>query len=128
MVSRVLVVDDDPAVRQFSVTTLRSAGFQVAESPSGEHALDLTSRQPFDVIVLDKAMPGMDGGEVAKRLRNDYPGAPMAIIMLSGLDSDQDQWEGWCAGVDVYVTKPFDGDELIAHIHRLLRMRATRAV
>lgn len=128
MASRILVVDDDPAVREFSVTTLRSAGFQVAESPSGEQALDLASRQSFDVIVLDKAMPGMNGDEVAKRLRDDHPGSPMAIIMLSGLDSDQDQWEGWCAGVDVYVTKPFDGDALIAHIQRLLRMRVTRAV
>lgn len=127
MASRVLVVDDDPAVREFSATTLRAAGFQVAESPSGEHALGLAARQSFDVVVLDKAMPGMDGDEVAKRLRNDYPGS-MAIIMLSGMDSDQDQWEGWCAGVDVYVTKPFDGDLLIAHIHRLLRMRASRAV
>lgn len=128
MASRVLVVDDDPAVRELSVTTLRSAGFQVAESSSGEHALDLTSRQHFDVVVLDKAMPGMTGDEVAKRLRNQQTSTPMAIIMLSGLDSDKDQWEGWCAGVDVYVTKPFDGDELIAHVHRLLRMRTSRAV
>ncbi|HVL88746.1 MAG TPA: response regulator transcription factor [Actinomycetota bacterium] len=124
MPARILVVDDDPAVREYASTTLESAGFAVTDVASGEQALDAMREQPFDVIVLDKAMPGMDGDEVARRLRDEPGGGQLAIVMLSGLDSDQDQWDGWRAGVDIYVTKPFDDDELIAHIRRLLRLRA----
>ncbi|HEX9696210.1 MAG TPA: response regulator transcription factor [Actinomycetota bacterium] len=125
MPARILVVDDDPAVREFSATTLRASGFTVKDVASGEEALDELRRAHFDVVVLDKAMPGMDGDEVARRLRDEPGGASMAILMLSGLDSDQDQWDGWRSGVDVYVTKPFDGDELVAHIQRLLRLKTS---
>lgn len=124
MPARILVVDDDPAVREYAATTLRAAGFDVADVASGEEALEAMHEAPFDLVVLDKAMPGMDGDEVARRLREEPGGGILPIVMLSGLDSDQDQWEGWRAGVDIYVTKPFDDDELVAHIQRLLRIRA----
>lgn len=124
MGARILVVDDDPAVREYAVTTLRSSGFHVTEASSGQQALAIAESATFDVVVLDKSMPGMTGDDVARQLRDSLGGDRLAILMLSGLDSDQDQWDGWRAGVDVYVTKPFDGDELVAHVHRLLRLRA----
>lgn len=124
MPPRILVVDDDPAVREYASTTLQDAGFQVCDVASGEQALDEMRRERYDVVVLDKAMPGMDGDEVARVLRDEPGGGSLAIVMLSGLDSDQDQWDGWRAGVDIYVTKPFDDAELIGHIKRLLRLRA----
>lgn len=125
MPPRILVVDDDPAVREYASTTLQDAGFVVNDVPSGEQALEEMRRERYDVVVLDKAMPGMDGDEVARVLRDEPGGGSLAIVMLSGLVSDQDQWDGWRAGVDIYVTKPFDDAELIAHIKRLLRLRAT---
>lgn len=122
-----LVVDDDPAVREFSTTTLRTHGFDVSEAAGGREAIDWLSKMPVDLVVLDNAMPDMTGIDVARTLREDPRTADLPIMMLSALASDEDQWDGWRAGVDVYVTKPFDGDELVSHIHRLLRLKPPRS-
>ncbi|MGH2828947.1 MAG: response regulator [Actinomycetota bacterium] len=124
---KVLIVDDDPAVRAFSATTLRSHGFEVAEATGGREALAWCKTRPVDVIVLDNSMPDMPGIDVARSLREDPTTADLPIMMLSGLSSDEDQWDGWRAGVDVYVTKPFEGDELVTHIERLVRVRSRSA-
>lgn len=124
MAASILVVDDDPAVRSFTVETLRAAGYHVFDAASGAEAVAACGRQVPGLIVLDNSMPGMTGVDVARRLREDSRTASVPIVMLSGLNSDQDQWDGWRAGIDVYLTKPFEGEDLLAHVNRLLRLRA----
>lgn len=119
---RVLVVDDDPAVREFSTTTLRTHGFDVSEAAGGREAVEWCRNMPVDVVVLDNMMPDMPGIEVARTLRDDPATAHLPILMLSAMASDEDQWEGWRAGVDVYVTKPFESDDLVQHVQRLFQL------
>jgi DNA-binding response OmpR family regulator len=118
---RILVVDDDPAVRLFTCVCLQTEGFDVVEARCGEEALDAARRETgLDLVVLDNPMPGMSGTEVAKRLRDDPKAAALPILMLSAMSSDHDQWDGWRAGVDLYLTKPFEGEDLVAQVMRLI--------
>ncbi|MHB8510574.1 MAG: response regulator transcription factor [Actinomycetota bacterium] len=120
MSAKILVVDDDPAVRMLTCVALESAGFDVVPAADGPQALSAWSAQPADLVVLDKSMPGMTGTEVAQALRQNANAASVPIVMLSAMTSDQDQWDGWRAGIDMYVTKPYECEELIAHVKRLL--------
>ena len=120
MNAKILVVDDDPAVRQLTCVTLESAGFDVVPAADGPQALDAWQASPADLVVLDNMMPGMTGTEVAQAIRQNENATTVPIVMLSAMTSDQDQWEGWRAGIDMYVTKPYECDELIAHVKRLL--------
>ncbi len=124
---RILVVDDDPAVRRLAAHTLTLEGFDVVQASSGKEALDHIDGAPIDLIVLDNSMPDMNGRDVARALREDPRNAGLPILMLSALVSDEQQWDGWRAGVDLYLTKPYENDDLVSHVHRLLRERGPRS-
>jgi DNA-binding response OmpR family regulator len=117
-VGRVLVVDDDPTVREVVVSYLRAHGHDVVESPDGEGALRVQREQPADLVVLDLMLPGLDGLETCRRLRErgDVP-----IIMLTALGSASDRVAGLEQGADDYVTKPFSPRELALRVDSVLR-------
>ena len=119
--SRVLVVDDEPAIRRFLRTSLSAQGFQIEEAADGEAALEVLLKTPMDVLVLDLGMPDIDGFEVIRRLRSG--GSAIPIIVLSSRTDEKGKVEALDLGADDYVTKPFGIDELLARIRAALRHR-----
>jgi DNA-binding response OmpR family regulator len=120
----VLVVDDDPAIRDALDRALRLEGFGVSTRPDGPAALASVEQQPPDVMVLDVMMPGLSGVEVVRRLRAD--GYELPICVLSARDELADRVEGLRAGADDYLVKPFELEELVARLHALLRRTPDR--
>jgi two-component system, OmpR family, response regulator MprA len=119
---RVLVVDDDPPLRRMLERTLKAEGFEVTVAPDGGAALVQAERSAPDVIVLDVAMPVLDGLAVCRRLRGK--GLPTPILMLTARDAVPDRVAGLDAGADDYLVKPFAMQELIARIRALTRRTA----
>jgi two-component system, OmpR family, response regulator MprA len=119
---RVLVVDDDPPLRRMLQRTLVAEGFEVTLAPDGGAALVAAERAAPDVIVLDVAMPVLDGLAVCRRLRGK--GLPTPILMLTARDAVPDRVAGLEAGADDYLVKPFAVQELIARIRALTRRRS----
>ncbi|MFE7775124.1 response regulator transcription factor [Streptomyces sp. NPDC057445] len=122
---RVLVVDDDPAIRRSLERGLRLAGFAVALAEGGRPALDRMGAEPADVVVLDISMPDVDGIQVCRTLRAD--GNDVPVLMLSALDETADRIAGLQAGGDDYLVKPFALQELVLRLEALLRRRPPRA-
>jgi two-component system, OmpR family, response regulator MprA len=124
---RVLVVDDDPPLRRMLARTLSAEGFEVTVAADGGAALVEVQRSAPDVIVLDVAMPAIDGLSVCRRLRGK--GLPTPILMLTARDAVADRVAGLQAGADDYLVKPFAVPELVARLHALTRRgRATDSV
>jgi two-component system response regulator MprA len=121
---RVLVVDDDPPLRRMLQRTLSAEGWEVTVAADGGAALVAAERSAPDVIVLDVAMPDLDGLAVCRRLRSK--GLPTPILMLTARDAVPDRVAGLQAGADDYLVKPFAVSELIARLHALTRRRAHR--
>jgi two-component system response regulator MprA len=118
---RVLVVDDDPPLRRMLERTLVAEGFEVAVAGDGGAALVAAERSAPDVIVLDAAMPVLDGLAVCRRLRSK--GLPTPILMLTARDAVVDRVAGLEAGADDYLIKPFAVQELVARLRALTRRR-----
>ena len=118
--SKVLIVDDDTHIRASLRRTLAFEGYQVREAGDGTGALEAALDELPDLVILDVMLPGMDGIEVCRRLRevND-----VAILMLTAREGTSSQVEGLDAGADDYLVKPFVKDELLARIRALLRRR-----
>ncbi len=119
---RILVVDDDPPLRRMLERTLVAEGFEVTSAADGGTALVSIERSPPDVIVLDVAMPALDGLAVCRRLRGK--GLPTPILMLTARDAVVDRVAGLEAGADDYLVKPFAVQELVARLRALLRRGA----
>jgi two-component system OmpR family response regulator len=121
---KVLVVDDEPNIRELVQVALNFHGFAVTTSATGEDALQLTEAYRPDLIVLDVLLPDIDGFEVCRRLRsvaNDVP-----VIFLTARDATADTVTGLTIGGDDYITKPFSVDALIARVRAVLRRTADR--
>jgi CheY-like chemotaxis protein len=119
-VSRVLVVDDDAVIRNLLEVNLQLEGYEVSLAIDGADALTQVAAAPPDLILLDVMMPGMDGWDVAKRLKDDEIAAAIPVVLLTARAMRADVQRGTDLGVEGYVTKPFDPDELLAVIDRLL--------
>jgi DNA-binding response OmpR family regulator len=117
----VLVVEDDLTVAEVVLTYLRRAGYEVEHAPDGQVALDAAARARPDLVILDLMLPGIDGLEVCRRLRET---GPIPVIMLTALGSENDRVLGLEVGADDYVTKPFSPRELTLRVRSVLR-RAT---
>jgi two-component system response regulator MprA len=115
----VLLVDDDAPIRRMLARTLTAEGYAVAAVGDGGSALAQVERSVPDVIVLDVAMPGMDGLAVTRRLR--AKGLPVPILLLTARDALQERVAGLDAGADDYLVKPFEVEELTARVRALLR-------
>lgn len=117
--SRVLVVDDEPAIVTLLQYNLEQADYQVVTAIDGEQALNLALHEKFDVILLDLMLPKMDGVEVTKRLRQEKISTP--IIMITAKTSEFDTVFGLELGADDYITKPFSPREVIARMKAVMR-------
>jgi DNA-binding response OmpR family regulator len=115
---KILVVDDEPMIRNFLRTGLRYEGFEVAEAGDGSEALAVASTFRPDLVILDVMMPSLDGHEVARRLRGD---PDLGILMLTAKDEVSDRVQGLDLGADDYLVKPFDFDELLSRLRAILR-------
>jgi len=118
---RVLVVDDEPAIRRFLRTSLRAEGYDPVEAETGEAALTVLRGRAPDVIVLDLGLPGIGGLDIIRRLRGQ--GSIVPIIVLTSRTDEAGKVEALDLGADDYVTKPFGVDELLARIRAALRHR-----
>ena len=116
--AHVLAVDDDPSVRQMIVDYLGDNEMRVTAVASGREIADVMARETIDLLVLDLRLPGEDGMQIARRLRED---SGLPIIMLTGLKDEADRVMGLELGADDYLTKPFSPRELLARIRALLR-------
>jgi two-component system KDP operon response regulator KdpE len=116
---RILIVDDESAIRRALRPPLVELGFQIAEASRGEEALQLLRASVFDAVLLDVNMPGIGGIETLRRIRSFAPRLP--ILMLTVRDQEEDKVKALDLGADDYVTKPFSTRELIARIRTAVR-------
>ena len=120
----IVVVDDEPSIRELLVASLHFAGFDVATAASGSEAIEVIEKTQPDLIVLDIMLPDIDGFTVTRRIRQEGIGAP--VLFLTARDDTQDKVMGLTVGGDDYVTKPFSLEEVVARIRAILR-RTRRA-
>jgi two-component system OmpR family response regulator len=116
---RLLIVEDEPDIRELLSATLRFAGFQVATAADGPQALAHARRDRPDLLLLDVMLPGPDGFDILRRLRAE--GVRVPVLFLTARDATEDKVTGLRLGGDDYVTKPFSLQELVARIEALLR-------
>ena len=123
---RVLVVEDDASIRELLRLHLDLAGFSIDESEDGRTALDRARSTPFDLVLLDIMLPGLDGVSVCRAIRNGSPNAETPILMLTAREGESDKVLGLESGADDYLTKPFGVRELMARIGALMRRHHRR--
>src|ERR1041385_5572337 len=120
MSKRLLVVDDEPNLLRAVAACLKAEDYEVSTARSGLEALLQLAETVPDLIVSDIRMPGMDGYKLARQLRGSPRTALIPIVFLSAKDETADRIEGFRAGIDAYITKPFEPDELIAIVNGIL--------
>src|SRR5947209_12264071 len=116
---RILVVEDDARIAGFLKKGLEESGYDVVVSDNGEDGFLDARLNPYDLLVLDLMLPGMDGIEVARKLRG--AGKTLPILMLTARDAEADKIRGLDVGADDYLTKPFSFGEFLARVRALLR-------
>lgn len=124
MQKRILIVEDEPAIRDMVAYALRKGEFEPVTAGDGREAQAAIAERVPDLILLDWMLPGMSGVEFAKRLRSEERTRSIPLIMLTARGEEQDKVAGLEAGADDYVTKPFSPRELVARIKAVLRRRA----
>ena len=117
----ILVVDDEPAIVRLVRSKLLADGYSVETAGSGEEALAYLDRERPDLMILDLMMPGIDGFETLRRVRNQ---SQLPVILLTARSGDADLTKGFHAGADDYLTKPFNPDELSLRVGAVLRRTA----
>lgn len=122
----ILVVDDDDIVAQTIERTLRRSQFDTCVAHSGVEALKFARRHTLDLVILDIIMPGMDGFQVCREMRIDPRLSHLPILFLTAKTKESDIIEGFTAGADDYLTKPFSIDELILRVNAILRRSGRR--
>jgi DNA-binding response OmpR family regulator len=115
----VLVVDDDPAIRQFVCDILELEGHLVRYASDGFTALSEISRDRPDCVILDVMMPGMSGHEVLATIRQADGGPGLPVVMLTAAADETQSWRAWNGGVDYFLAKPFDPDQLLGILEYL---------
>ena len=118
MKSKIMVVDDEMHIRELVRFYLDKAGFDTIEAANAEEALDIVENQYIDLAVVDIMMPGLDGFDLVEQMRQyrEFP-----VIMLTAKSQSKDKLRGFSLGIDDYVTKPFDPDELMARVKTILK-------
>ena len=115
---KILIIDDEDDIRLFLGTKLQRAGYETSEAPDGREGLRHFYNDRPDLVVLDVAMPEMDGWQVLERIREI---SRVPVLMLSAAAQERDKIRGLTGGADDYVTKPFSGDEFLARVSAVLR-------
>jgi two-component system phosphate regulon response regulator PhoB len=124
---RVLIVDDEPAIREMLTPPLVRQGFECIEAGDAEEAQAQIDRDPPDLVLLDWMLPGLSGIALARRLKANPATQKMPIIMLTARDEEASKVQGLESGADDYVTKPFSPRELLARMKAVLRRVGPRA-
>jgi len=121
MSKRLLVVDDEPNLLRAVAACLKAENYEVSTARSGHEALLQLAESVPDLVISDIRMPGMDGYKLARQLRGSPRTALVPIVFLTAKDETADRIEGFRAGIDAYLTKPFEPDELIAVVSAILQ-------
>ena len=121
MATNVLIVEDEPEIREMLNFSLTRAGFSVSEAETSEMALQRLDANLPDILVVDWMLPGMSGVELAKRLRRDELTKALPLLMLTARNEESDILKSFESGIDDYMSKPFSPKELVARIKALLR-------
>jgi DNA-binding response OmpR family regulator len=121
--ARILIVDDDPVIVRLLQINFRLEGYEVDTASRGEEALQRVRDHLPDVVILDVMMPGIDGWEVCRKLKENPAVKHVPVIFLSARAQDEDRQRGYALGVDEYVTKPFDP----AHLVEIVRSALARS-
>jgi two-component system alkaline phosphatase synthesis response regulator PhoP len=124
MAKRILVVDDDRQIVRLARSFLEQAGFSVLSAHDGQTAMQITRAERPDLLVLDLMLPAPDGWEITQRIRADKKLFTIPILMLTARVEDADKIKGLQIGADDYLTKPFNGGELVARVNAILRRAA----
>lgn len=123
-----LFVDDDPAVRELVALTLQTEGFTVYLYDTGVGVEELVAEIKPAVVMLDVMMPERDGYDVLRSLKRSPTTQEVPVVLLTAKASDAEIWQGWQAGADYYLTKPFNIDHLVEYLHDVLLERAAAQV
>ena len=118
-ISRVLVIDDDPSVRRLVCDVLEAYGYQASAAEDGFTGLRAMADYHPDCVVLDVMMPGLDGHDVLARIRATDEGSRLPVVMLTAAADDEHAWRAWTEGVDYFLAKPFEPDELLNYLSYL---------
>ena len=121
MATSVLIVEDEPEIREMLNFSLTRAGFTVIEAATGEMALQRLDTDLPDILIVDWMLPGMSGVELAKRIRRDELTSALPLLMLTARSEESDVLKSFESGIDDYMSKPFSPKELVARIKALLR-------
>lgn len=117
---KVLIVDDEPNILIALEFLIRQEGYEVHKAQDGQQALQVLNYFKPQIAILDVMMPRMDGFELAKRIRDQEELADTAIVFLTAKGTQEDRFKGYANGAEVYLTKPFDNQELIDTINDLI--------
>ena len=120
-----LFVDDDPGVRELVALNLQSEGFTVYLRDTGLGVEELVARIKPDVVMLDVMMPERDGYDVLRSLKKSPDTRDVPVVLLTAKATDSEIWQGWQAGADYYLTKPFNIEHLVEYLGLVLQERAT---
>jgi two-component system, OmpR family, response regulator RpaA len=118
---RILVIDDDAAIAEIVCINLEMAGYEVHQAPDGVQGQAMAMQIQPDLLILDLMLPKIDGYTVCQRLRRDDRTADIPVLMLTALGQTQNKVDGFNAGADDYLTKPFEIEEMLARVRALLR-------
>src|SRR5205085_6802701 len=128
MTKRILIADDEQAVRQLLDLVLRSQGYEVLTAQNGDQAVRMAQERVPDLVLMDLMMPHLDGYEAIRQLRNDTRTAHLPMLILTAKSTPDDVVTGFETGADDYITKPFNIPELLARIKGHLRRASQRPV
>ena len=121
MPKRLLIAEDDIAISSMMVDILRVEGIESTVVSEGREVLDVLRSEPFDLVLLDIMLPGLDGISIMRAIRDDPEKGDIPVVMLTAKTDDETTWASWRAGCNYYMTKPFDPDELMAIVRSLER-------
>jgi two-component system, OmpR family, alkaline phosphatase synthesis response regulator PhoP len=127
MPKQILAVDDQPNVLRAIEVSLEKAGYEVSTAVDGVEALAKIRSGPPDMVVLDVMMPRMDGFEVLRELQADPNTRDIPVVMLTAKDQDEDIFQGWQRGAEMYLTKPFSPNQLLVMVRRIFQAREQEA-
>ncbi len=117
---RIVVAEDEPAISALLCQLLELEGFDVMPVKDGARALETIRNGSPDLVVLDIMMPSLDGISVLRAMREDQSTKSVPVVITTAKTDDETTWAGWTSGCDYYLTKPFEPEDLIAAVHRLL--------
>lgn len=121
MITKILIVEDEPAIRQLVQHTLDNAGFEVLQAPDAEQARSLIHQSPPDLVLMDWMLPGASGIELTRDLKSDKVTRDIPVIMLTARGDEDDKVRGLDSGAEDYISKPFSPKEMVARIRAVLR-------